>query len=171
MDFVCTALTININPLIYYTSGEITGRSEIAMNYQNYETAIVSCYQVHLIGWPSHIPFANPSTVKTEHLQRLYNALQSFECGWQKMSRDEIAGHNARFDVAEAPGRKRKERSDKGKKRAINKNSTKRQKAIDSSARPVRGKRSNTSRQLPPSTEFVDTDSDDSHGSSTGTAD
>lgn len=90
-------------------TGEITGRDEIAMNYQNYKIAIISRYKVQLVGWPPHIPFANPSSVKTEHLQRLFDALQSTECRWHKMSREEIITHNNRYDTAETVGKKRKE--------------------------------------------------------------
>lgn len=104
-------ITINTDHFL----GEVTGRDDIAMNYQNYQTVIVARYKVHLVGWPKKVPFTNPSHISTEHLQRLRDALQSHECMWQVMTRQEVDIHNANLETStSAP---RKERSDKNKKR------------------------------------------------------
>lgn len=91
------------------------------MDYQNYETAIVSHYKAQLVGWPDHIPFSNPSNINTHHLQRLADTLQSLQCRWQLMTRDEVAAHNAKHDATMASGgtvgKVRKPCSDKNKKR------------------------------------------------------
>jgi hypothetical protein len=143
--------------------GEIIGKDDIAMNYQNYNTAIITRYKVQLVGWPPYIPFTNPSNLKTEHLQRLIDALNSTECKWRVMSGDEIRAHNAQYDSAMASGqvvnKPRKERSDKNKKRSgenAGAPSAKKQKV-------ARKNGSNLTRQVPPqalSREFI-SDSDD----------
>lgn len=107
--------------ILMYFIGEVTGRDDIAMNYQQYATAIVARYKVHLVGWPANVPFNSPSNISTVHLQRLQDALQSHECMWHVMSRQELDLHNAELDVALATGEitkvPRKERSHKSKKR------------------------------------------------------
>lgn len=139
------------------------------MNYQNYEASIKSRYKVHLVGWPPHIPFANPSTISTEHLQRLSDALESFHCRWERMTREEVIAHVTQQDVQHAsevatkPGRKT--RSDKGKKRSLNVNGqgpTKRRKAGETSTvGEAPKKRTRVAKQLPPrSAEFIESDED-----------
>ncbi|KAF8802192.1 hypothetical protein BYT27DRAFT_7112961 [Phlegmacium glaucopus] len=34
------------------------------MNYKNYEVAIKFKHHVELVGWPTNIPFANPSNIR-----------------------------------------------------------------------------------------------------------
>ncbi|XP_006456118.1 hypothetical protein AGABI2DRAFT_122041 [Agaricus bisporus var. bisporus H97] len=115
---------------------------------------------VHLVGWPPHVPFANPSTISTKHLQRLSDALQAFEYA-----------QNAFGTVARTG---RKTRSDKDKKRALNtggQGPAKRCKAKEVSGAEGAPKSVRVTKQMPPhSAEFVDSDID-SHFEQDATAD
>ena len=57
------------------------------MNYVNYEIAIKYKHHVELIGWPTSIPFANPSKIGTVGpLKNLRDALKVGTCIWKQMS-------------------------------------------------------------------------------------
>ena len=92
------------------------------MNYMNYDIAIVEKHNVELVGWPKAIPFANPSMIGTVgEIRILREALTSGECKWVAQSKRQQATHAAMLkmkrDNGEVIGKKRKQRSDKGKKR------------------------------------------------------
>jgi hypothetical protein len=94
----------------------------VGMNYVNYKTSIVQKYHVQLLGWPSDIPFINPHQLTTIAAARtLLNALTVSTCKWVAMSKRQRQEHSATLaaDVegGQAVGKKRKVRSDKGKKR------------------------------------------------------
>jgi len=94
----------------------------VGMNYVNYKTSIVQKYHVQLLGWPSDIPFVNPHQLTTIAAARtLLNALTVSTCKWVAMSKRQRQDHSATLaaDVegGQAVGKKRKVRSDKGKKR------------------------------------------------------
>jgi hypothetical protein len=92
------------------------------MNYVNYKISIVQKYHVRLVGWPSDIPFVNPHQLTTiAAAKSLQNSLTVSTCKWVVMSKRQQKEHAATL-VADAEGgqevgRKRKVRSDKGKKR------------------------------------------------------
>ena len=94
----------------------------INMNYVNYDVAIVEKHKVQLVGWPSAIPFANPSTVGTvDNIRSLRGALIAGECKWIAQSKCQQDHHatmlKTRHDQGEVIGKKRKQRLDQGKKR------------------------------------------------------
>lgn len=73
---------IHLWPIFDFKTGEITGKNDLAMNYINYDTSIIARYKVRLIGWPPRVPFANPSTLWADDLQRLTDAqsMTQFYC-------------------------------------------------------------------------------------------
>lgn len=92
------------------------------MNYVNYEIAIKYKHHVELIGWPTSIPFANPSKIGTVGpLKNLRDALKVGTCIWKQMS----AADNAKLKLKVASmqesgktiGTGRRQRSDAGVKR------------------------------------------------------
>lgn len=94
----------------------------VHMNYLNYETAIVEKYHVTLVGWPSTLPFANPSNIGTVgDIRTLRDALKVGECKWTVQTKRQQAAHaetlKSKRAAGEVVGKKRKIRSDKGKKR------------------------------------------------------
>lgn len=125
------------------------------MNYLNYETAIVEKYHVHIVGWPSRITFGSPSNISTmDGIRLLRWALKDGECQWAFLTKEEQKEHERKLANARSKGvsigRRRKERSDKGKSRK------------SGMGEPT--KKRKTALQLPPthkSAEFVDNDEDD----------
>lgn len=100
----------------------ITNIPNLGMNYLNYKTSIVQKYHVQLLGWPSDIPFVNPHQLTTIAAARsLQNSLTVSTCKWVVMSKRQQNEHTvimaADVERGRAVGRKRKVRSDKGKKR------------------------------------------------------
>lgn len=94
------------------------------MNYENYQKSIVLKYKVKLNGWPNMIKFANPSHISTvDGIRSLRHALQSDTCQWVRLSDTEYAEYTDNIMQQEQSGqpvgRKRKERSDKGKRHSI----------------------------------------------------
>ena len=92
------------------------------MNYVNYDVAIVEKHNVELVGWPSRITFANPSVIGTvDDIRTLRGALVAGECKWITQSKRQQDLHAAMLKTkrgdGEIIGKKRKQRSDKGKKR------------------------------------------------------
>ena len=68
----------------------LTGKCHITMNYNNYNTTIVETYRVKLVGWPTSMPFTNPSNIGTiGEIHKLQDALKSGECHWKKLSKGE----------------------------------------------------------------------------------
>ncbi|KAH9934120.1 uncharacterized protein B0H18DRAFT_1114864 [Fomitopsis serialis] len=99
----------------------ITGESNIQMNYINYEQEIIFRRGVILRGWLLS-EFKNPSELSTSipPLKAQWQALQSGACRWEKTTPEEREKLKASFAEKLAGGqvKKRKERSDKGKKHA-----------------------------------------------------
>ncbi len=92
------------------------------MNYVNYEKSIIQKYRVKLVGWPDNIKFTNPASLPSvEELEKLRQALRTHSCRWIKLSERDLRllGESIaqRESPGEAVGRKRKQRSDKGKPR------------------------------------------------------
>jgi hypothetical protein len=95
----------------------------INMNYVNYDIAIVQKHRVELVGWPDGIPFANPSAIGTVGAVRiLREALIVGDCKWIAQTKRQQGVHAAMLktkrDAGDPIGKKRKQRSDKGKKRS-----------------------------------------------------
>ena len=133
------------------------------MNYNNYDTAIVETYGVKIVGWPTSVPFTNPSNIGTiGEIRKLRDALKSGECCWKKLSKGERGAFNAELDTRRAAGesikKPRKKRSDAGVSR--------KRKNIGASEEngpaPKRARHATTKkRSIPKSSEFVhDTDED-----------
>ncbi|KAG1871387.1 hypothetical protein F4604DRAFT_1583202 [Suillus subluteus] len=62
-----------------------TGYKDIAMNYKNYETAVVETYAVRLIGWPSSVKFISPSNIGIiGEIRKLRDALKARTCYWKR---------------------------------------------------------------------------------------
>ena len=107
-----------------YSTGMITNIQNLGMNYINYKTAIVQKYHVQLVGWPSDIPFVNPHQLtNTAAANSLKTSLTVSTCKWVIMSKRQQKDYAATL-VADAEGgqvvgRKRKVRSDKGRKRKL----------------------------------------------------
>ena len=91
------------------------------MNYVNYNTSIVQKYHVQLLGWPSDIPFKNPHQLTTVAAAKsLQNTLVVSTCKWVIMSKWQQKEHlttlAADAEGGQVTGKKRKVRSDKGKR-------------------------------------------------------
>lgn len=100
----------------------ITSIPNLGMNYVNYKTSIVQKYHVQLVGWPSDIPFANPHQLTTiATAKSLQSALAVSTCKWVVLSKRQQKEHadalEASAEGGQVVGRKRKIRSDKGKRR------------------------------------------------------
>ncbi|KAG6876904.1 hypothetical protein C0992_011402 [Termitomyces sp. T32_za158] len=94
----------------------------IKMNYLNYDTAIVKKYHVHLVGWPARLTFGSPSNISTlDDVRLLHSALKNGQCKWMFLAVEERKEHDQKLANAWGEGvvigKKRKERSDKGKPR------------------------------------------------------
>ena len=133
------------------------------MNYNNYNTAIVETYGVKLVGWPTSVPFTNPSNIGTiGEIRKLRDALKSGECRWKKLSKGERGAFNAELDARRAAGegvkKSRKKRSDAGVPRKRKNIGTSEENGPASKrARHAATKK----RSVPKSSEFVhDTDED-----------
>jgi hypothetical protein len=160
-------------------------KKNVAMSYIKYEIEIVTRHKVELVGWPSSIQFASPSVIGTiADLRMLRSALHAGECKWVTQSQGQQVAYAEKLAARVAGGeslvRKRKERSDKGKKKSGKKNGTRKQVAdvnvADDSpnTEQPKKKRQRTShkaqavaeRQVPPtqfkSREFLSTDDDES---------
>jgi hypothetical protein len=105
------------------------------MSYIKYERDIVSKYKVKLVGWPSTIKFASPSEIGTvDDIRNLRQVLKIGECKWVVLTRRQVTAHEeiiaAKVASGEIVGKKRKERSDKGKTRG-NLKGTEKPKKVD----------------------------------------
>ncbi|KAF7984939.1 hypothetical protein HWV62_9859 [Athelia sp. TMB] len=109
-----------------------------AMNYANYEKAIVVKYGVHLAGW-THDKFENPGNIKTgTALNALLSALALGTCYWQTLSAEEWGARKLAYAALEAAGaaRKRKIRSDAGKSKHPHRTSTGKRINVSKDVRP-----------------------------------
>ena len=91
------------------------------MNYSNYDTKVVQKYRVKIIGW-THNKLISPFNIHTvDELRTLRDALRCGACYWARMTRAELTRHSKEMETRETAGEevvvKRKERSDKGKKK------------------------------------------------------
>ncbi|KAF8054770.1 hypothetical protein FPV67DRAFT_1681830 [Lyophyllum atratum] len=95
---------------------------KVTMKYIDYDVGIVLKHKVALLGWPSGVPFVNPSKLSTVgEVSKLRKALTSGECRWVAQSKKAQEAHAKEMKEKEAAGgltKTRKTRSDKGKKRA-----------------------------------------------------
>jgi len=97
-----------------------TKAKDIVMNYANYESSIVERYKVKLVGW-TYPQLVSPSEIGAMgDIRKLRDALKSGSCKWVRLSKPQMKQHMAdvesRRSQGEVIGKKRKERSDKGKK-------------------------------------------------------
>jgi hypothetical protein len=97
----------------------VTGKKDIAMNYNNYDTAIIETYAVKLVGWPPGISFISPSNIGTVgEIRRLHEALKARTCYWTTLTPAEVKAHtvnlNERRSAGEIVKQPRKKRSDAG---------------------------------------------------------
>ncbi|KAG6876454.1 hypothetical protein C0992_012915 [Termitomyces sp. T32_za158] len=70
----------------------------VKMNYQNYNTVIVEKHHVHLIGWPSRIPFGSPSNISTvDDIRLLHLALTGGDCKWAFLTAEEWRTHDQKL--------------------------------------------------------------------------
>lgn len=91
------------------------------MNYNNYDTKVVQKYRVKIIGW-THNKLISPFNIHTvDELRTLRDALRCGACYWARMTKAELTRHSKEMEMRESAGEvvvvKRKERSDKGKKK------------------------------------------------------
>ncbi|KAG0691669.1 hypothetical protein DFH29DRAFT_1015635 [Suillus ampliporus] len=106
-----------VRKLIVHGLVAVTGKRDIAMNYTNYETAVVETYGVRLIGWPTSIKFVSPSNIGTVgDIRKLRDALKARTCYWTGLTLAEVKAHVIELDVRRSSGevvrQPRKRRSD-----------------------------------------------------------
>ncbi|KAI6010078.1 hypothetical protein PISMIDRAFT_16996 [Pisolithus microcarpus 441] len=80
---------------------------------------IVETYGVKLLGWPTGVPFVNPSSIGTiSEICKLRNSLKSGECRWKKLSKAKCNAFSSELEARHASGevvkKPRKKRSDAG---------------------------------------------------------
>ena len=97
----------------------VTKKHNIAMNFENYITAIVRGRGVGLIGWPESVPFKRMSKQSTiGHVRCLRDELKAGTCRWKvlsKLEQDELAEKfRGMVERGERSEKVRKVRSDKG---------------------------------------------------------
>ncbi|KAG2342394.1 hypothetical protein BDR05DRAFT_886616 [Suillus weaverae] len=81
------------------------GEKDIAMNYINYESAIVEAYAVWLTGWPQSISFISPSNIGTvTKIWKLCDALKAQTCYWAVLTPAEVKAHTAELDAHHSAG-------------------------------------------------------------------
>ena len=103
-------------------TGLILNLKNVGMCYRKYDQNIVTKHKVELVGWPASIKFANPSEIGTvDEIRKLRQALMVGECKWIVQSRGQQAAYAEKVARKVAAGeqvaKKRKQRSDKGKRR------------------------------------------------------
>ncbi|KAK0231662.1 hypothetical protein EDD85DRAFT_793326 [Armillaria nabsnona] len=105
----------------------ITKKPTASMSYSRYQTDIIERHGVELTGWPARLlPLKPPLDIRVlADLKLLRNALVEGSCRWIHLSRpdvqDRINKHQRRAESSDIQTKKRKVRSDKGKKRGPNK--------------------------------------------------
>ncbi|KAG1807129.1 uncharacterized protein BJ212DRAFT_1213435, partial [Suillus subaureus] len=78
---------------------------DIAMNYNNYDTAIVETYAVWLVGWPADVNFISPSNIRTVgEIQKLHDALKGRTCYWTVLMPMEVKAHTAKLNAHHSAG-------------------------------------------------------------------
>ncbi|KAI6018976.1 hypothetical protein BKA83DRAFT_4464850 [Pisolithus microcarpus] len=66
---------------------------------------IVKMYGVKLLGWPTGVPFVNPSSIGTvSEICKLRNSLKSGECRWKKLSKAECNAFSSKLEACCASG-------------------------------------------------------------------
>ena len=90
------------------------------MNYANYDDSIVQARKVKIVGWPSDIAFASPSTIgNLKDMRTLHDGWLCSSIRWVRMSAPEVKAHaddlQRRRDEGQTIGKKRKRRSTKKK--------------------------------------------------------
>ncbi|KAG1894803.1 uncharacterized protein F5891DRAFT_1151914 [Suillus fuscotomentosus] len=113
------AMRKQVRKMIFRGLFAVTGKKDIAMNYHNYETAIVETYGVRLVGWPHGVNFISPSNIGTVgDIRKLRDALKSCICYWTVLSPEEVKSHAAELNTRRLAGeivrKPRKKRSDSG---------------------------------------------------------
>ncbi|KAJ7585885.1 hypothetical protein C8J56DRAFT_1052244 [Mycena floridula] len=100
--------TIILSNLVY-----ITRSKDIQMSYANYDRNMIITHKVHLIGWPTHVPFGAPSTLtRSGDVRSLLEALETGSCHWEKVTKKQLDAAKGRVELE--PPKKRRERSDVG---------------------------------------------------------
>ncbi|KAJ7585923.1 hypothetical protein C8J56DRAFT_891783 [Mycena floridula] len=98
--------TIILSNLVY-----ITRSKDIQMSYANYDRNMIITHKVHLIGWPTHVPFGAPSTLTCSgDVRSLLEALETGSCHWEKVTKKQLDAAKGRVELE--PPKKRRERSD-----------------------------------------------------------
>ncbi|KAJ7609847.1 hypothetical protein FB45DRAFT_1038318 [Roridomyces roridus] len=100
---------------------QVTGKPNVAMNFENYVKSIVQAKHVALVGWPSGVPWKRLSKQSiTGDVRRIYKALKDGSMKWKKLRTEEDEeDEERRFNkliskgLATA-GKKRKVRDDLG---------------------------------------------------------
>jgi hypothetical protein len=95
------------------------------MNYVEYNEKIVKQAQRKLVGWPGGVPFRKPGSIgAVTDLRDLWNAIEKKELYFRELTTEEKAALQPRSTDPGTidpsliiTGKKRKERSDKGKQR------------------------------------------------------
>ncbi|KAG1862659.1 hypothetical protein F4604DRAFT_1683802 [Suillus subluteus] len=139
----------------------VTGKKDIVMNYNNYNTAIIETYVVQLIGWPPGINFISPSNIGTVgEIRRLRDALKARTCYWTTLTPAEVKAHIANLDERHSAGeivkQPHKKHSDAGTSHKCKAPSTvghanKQTKCLSKKAK----KNSYQDREVPKSVEFI----------------
>ncbi|KAJ6547647.1 hypothetical protein B0H19DRAFT_1266549 [Mycena capillaripes] len=99
---------------------KIKNKKHIGMDYVNYKADIQHKLGVELAGWPSTILFVRPLKLRAEQAREIRDGLRSGTIRWvalSKAQRRDLAEELEEL-VSDGPLKRRKERSDKGKKRA-----------------------------------------------------
>ncbi|KAG1868645.1 hypothetical protein F4604DRAFT_1584515 [Suillus subluteus] len=137
----------------------VTGKKDIAMNYNNYNTAIIETYAVQLVGWPPGINFISPSSIGTVgEIRRLRDALKGRTCYWTTLTPAEVKAHTATLNKCHSEGeivkQPHKKRSDAGtshKRKAPS--------AVGHTNKQTKGSskkaKHNSSQNVPKSVEFI----------------
>ncbi|KAF7976961.1 hypothetical protein HWV62_5024 [Athelia sp. TMB] len=99
-----------------------TGCSNVAMNYVNYDKAIVQKWRVKIFGWPEDIPMVSPSEIMSiDDLRMLRESWRVGRTCWNTVTKAEVEEHmrdvEERRANGEVVGKPRKERADKGQSR------------------------------------------------------
>ncbi|KAG1724059.1 hypothetical protein EDB19DRAFT_1644824 [Suillus lakei] len=139
----------------------VTRKKDIAMNYNNYNTAIIETYAVQLVGWPPGINFISPSNIGTVgEIWRIHDALKARTCYWTTLTPAEVKTHTTNLNECRSAGevvkKPRKKRSDAGTSRKHKAPSTvghanKQTKCLSKKAK----KNSDQDHEVPKSVEFI----------------
>ncbi|KAG1721064.1 hypothetical protein EDB19DRAFT_1646723 [Suillus lakei] len=147
----------------------VTGKKDIVMNYNNYETSVIETYGVRLVGWPHGVKFTSPSNIGTVgDIRKLRDALKARTCYWTVLSPAEVKAHASELDTRRSAGevvrKPRKKRSDAGVPRK-RKDGSSAGRANKENHRPLKRAKKNPAQlqEGPKSAEFVES-SDEEEG-------